>query len=155
MIETYDLSVLNLQSILQVIEILQVETHGLVNNGISSYNVGMPILDHSELYGLRIIVLKYIEVYRKRYNIPPVKLINSWFNITNPGGELKKHKHEESIISGAFYVSVGKNTVPLIFSHQQIKPQSGLLILFSSDLEHHTDIEQDNRVIISFNAYYL
>ena len=155
MIEQYDLSFLDLNQILKVIHTRSTDIHGLVENGISSYNVGMPILEHSQLNGLHKIIKKYINVYREKYNISALKIINSWFNITNPGGELVRHKHEESIISGAFYVNVGENAVPLIFPNLSLKPRNGLLVIFSSQLEHYTIPEVSYRTTISFNTEYL
>lgn len=154
MVEEYDLSYLNLNTIKRMLLSSQTDVHGLVTNGISSYNVGMPILAHSELIGLNKIIKCYIQSYYNKYKISKLKLINSWFNISQPGNKLKAHNHGESVVSGAFYVSAGKNTVPLIFPHTQIKPYPGLLILFSSDLIHYTEEEKEQRIVISFNTDY-
>ena len=68
------------------------------------------------------------------------------------GNKLKAHKHEESIVSGAFYIS---GSTPLIFPDTSIQPYPGLLVLFSSDLVHYTEEETEERIIISFNTDYL
>jgi len=151
MIEEYDLSFLNLNTIRN--KLLQIETssHGLVTKGVSTYNHGMPTLMYPELNGLSLILRKYVRIYCKKYNIPPLKFINSWFNISQPGNKLKAHKHEESIVSGAFYIS-GKT--PLIFPNTSIHPYPGLLVIFSSDLVHYTEEETEERIIISFNTDY-
>jgi hypothetical protein len=151
MIEEYDLSFLNLNTIRN--KLLQIETssHGLVTKGVSTYNHGMPTLMYPELNGLSLILRKYVRIYCKKYNIPPLKFINSWFNISQPGNKLKAHKHEESILSGAFYIS-GKT--PLIFPNTSIHPYPGLLVIFSSDLVHYTEEETEERIIISFNTDY-
>jgi len=154
MIEKYDLSYLNLNSIKEILLKTQTNPHGLVTKGVSTYNYGMPILMHQELLGLNKTIKKYIEIYCNKYNISKLKLINSWFNISQPGNKLKAHNHGESVISGAFYVSVGKNTVPLIFPDKEIKPYSGLLVIFSSDLTHYTEEEKEERITISFNTDY-
>jgi hypothetical protein len=122
-----------------------------VTKGVSTYNHGMPTLMHPELNGLSLILRKYVRIYCKKYNIPPLKFINSWFNISQPGNKLKAHKHEESIVSGAFYIS-GKT--PLIFPNTSIHPYPGLLVIFSSDLVHYTEEETEERIIISFNTDY-
>ena len=77
MIEQYDLSFLDLNQILKVIHTRGTDIHGLVENGISSYNVGMPILEHPELNSLHKIIKKYINVYIEKYNIciPWIELI--------------------------------------------------------------------------------
>jgi hypothetical protein len=152
MIEQYDLSFLNLESIKK--KLLQIETssHGLVSKGVSTYNHGMPVLMYPELIGLKNIIKQYVRIYCNKYDIPPLKFINSWFNISQPGNKLKAHKHEESIISGAFYLS-GKT--PLIFPDTSINPYPGMLVIFSSDLVHYTEEETEQRIVISFNTDYL
>jgi hypothetical protein len=152
MIEEYDLSFLNLNTIKN--KLLQIETnsHGLVTKGSSTYNHGMPVLMYPELIGLKNIIKQYVRIYCSKYDIAPLKFINSWFNISQPGNKLKAHKHEESIVSGAFYLS-GKT--PLIFPDTKVEPYSGLLVIFSSDLVHYTEPETEQRIVISFNTDYL
>lgn len=151
MIETYDLSFLDLRSIMQIINQSPKNPHGLIKNGYSSYNFGRPILESPELFGLRTIIQQKLNEYTQKR----MSIINSWFNITYPGGILKKHMHEDSILSGAFYVMVGKESSPLLFEHGSIKPKNGLLIIFPSTMLHHTEEEKEDRVVISFNANYL
>lgn len=152
MIEEYNLSFLNLDTIKT--KLLQIETasHGLVTKGVSTYNHGMPILMYSEFIGLKKIIEQYVRIYCNKYTIPPLKIINSWFNISQPGNKLKAHKHEDSILSGAFYIS---GNIPLIFSETLIKPYPGLLVIFSSDLVHYTEEETERRIVVSFNTNYL
>ncbi len=152
MIETYDLSFLDLNKIKNILLRSNTETHGLITNGISSYNVGVPILMDPKLKEIKIIIEKYLKLYCSKYNISPVHLINSWFNITKPGNKLKMHKHEESVISGAFYMT---NGVPLIFPNKKIYPYPGLLCIFDSDLNHYTEEETQERIVVSFNTDYL
>jgi len=152
MIEEYDLSFLNLNTIRNSLLRIEKKTHGLITNGYSTYNYGMPVLEYPDLLGLNKIIHFYINFYCKKYHITDLKIINSWFNISEAGNKLKPHKHEESIISGAFYIS-GKT--PLIFPNTKINPKSGLLIIFSSDLVHYTEEETEERIVISFNTNYL
>ena len=157
MIETYDLSFLNLSAINNVLLSSQAEEHGLLTKGKSSYSIGMPILMHEELNSLNKIIKNYSKLYCEKYDISKLKLINSWFNITEPGCILKPHNHggiEHGVLSGAFYVSVGKNSVPLIFPEDSIQPYPGLLIIFSSELVHYTEAEKEKRIVISFNMDY-
>ncbi len=152
MIEEYDLSFLNPEPIKNKILQIQSSSHGLVTKGVSTYNRGMPVLMYPELTGLKNTIKQYVRLYCNKYEIPPLKFINSWFNISQPGNKLKAHKHEESIVSGAFYIS-GKT--PLIFPDTSINPYPGLLVIFSSDLVHYTEEETEERIIISFNTDYL
>jgi hypothetical protein len=155
MIEQYNLSFLNLDKIKEVLLKTELAEHGLLSDGKSSFNYGMPILMHPELQSLSTILKQYVILYCKNYNVPSLKFINSWFNITNSGNKLKEHHHGEIGLSGAFYVSVGEHSVPLIFSNTQIKPYCGLLILFPSSFTHYTEEEQEQRIVISFNTDYL
>lgn len=151
MIETFDLSFLDLRSILNAINQNERSIHGLIENGYSSYNRGRPILEDPNLFGLKAIIQKSLNDYTQKR----MKIINSWFNVTYPGGILKKHKHEESVLSGAFYVKVGKESTPLLFEHTEVKPRNGLLVIFPSTMLHHTEEEKEERIVVSFNANYL
>ncbi len=152
MIEEYNLSFLNLNIIKDKLLEIETSSHGLVTKGVSTYNYGMPILMYPELTGLKNVLKQYVRLYCNKYKIPPLKFINSWFNISQSGNKLKAHKHEESIVSGAFYIS-GKT--PLIFPDISVNPYPGLLVIFSSDLIHYTEEETEERIIISFNTDYL
>ena len=151
MIEEYNLSFLNLNTIRNALLRIETASHGLLPKGVSTYNHGMPVLMYPELTGLRNILKQYVRLYCNKYDITPLKFINSWFNISQAGNKLKAHKHEESIVSGAFYIS---GSTPLIFPDTSIQPYSGLLIIFSSDLVHYTEEETEERIIISFNTNY-
>lgn len=154
MIEEYNLSFLNLNKIKEVLFNIEATEHGLLSDGRSTFNYGMPILLYPELKSLYAILKKYVRLYCNQHNISKLKFINSWFNITNPGNKLKAHHHGEDGLSGAFYVSVGEQSVPLIFPDVQIKPYSGLLVIFPSSTIHYTEEEQEQRVVISFNTDY-
>ena len=151
MIEQYDLSFLNLNTIKNTLLQIETSSHGLVPKGVSTYNHGMPTLIYPELTGLRNILKQYVRLYCNKYDISPLKFINSWFNISQPGNKLKAHKHEESIISGAFYIS---GRTPLIFPDVSVNPYPGLLVIFPSDLVHYTEEETEQRIVISFNTDY-
>ena len=155
MIEKYDLSFLNLKKIENILLQSQSDVHGLLSKGTSSFNVGMPILMHPELKGLYKIIEKCVRMYCNKHHLGEFQFINSWFNITEPESELKKHNHGANGLSGAFYVSVGKQSVPLIFPHTQIQPNPGLLIIFPSELDHYTIKEKERRVVMSFNTEFL
>lgn len=154
MIEQYDLSFLDLEKVKNILLQTESSVHGLISGGKSSFNYGMPILIRPELNSLYTIIQQYVKLYCMKYDMPKLKFINSWFNITNPGSKLKAHNHGEECLSGAFYVSVGEKSVPLIFPNEQIKPYSGLLIIFPSSFVHYTEEEQDQRIVISFNTDY-
>lgn len=128
MIEEYNLSFLNLNIIKNTLLTIETSSHGLVTKGSSTYNYGIPVLMYPELTGLRNILQQYVRLYCSKYNISLLKFINSWFNISQPGNKLKAHKHEESIVSGAFYIS---GSTPLIFPDTQVQPYPGAPGYFS------------------------
>lgn len=152
MVEEYNLSFLNLEPIKKVILSSNSNEHGLLTEGFSSFNYGMPILEHPELKSLYIIIQKYVSLYCNKYDVPTLKFINSWFNISQAGNKLKAHNHGETGLSGAFYFS-GKT--PLIFPDTSIQPYPGLLIIFPSSFIHYTEEETEERIVISFNTDYL
>lgn len=154
MIEEYNLSFLELNDIKKTILSIKTREHGLVEGGKSSYNFEIPILEYKNLISIKKIIKNYLSIYRKKYGIYNLTIINSWFNISGPGSKLLPHKHENSILSGAFYV-YAEDVSPLIFSGiRKVKPYNGLLTIFPSDLIHYTEKEIGNRITISFNTDY-
>lgn len=105
---------------------------------------------------------------------------NLWININDYKDFNYPHIHPTSILSGAFYINVPKNSGNIVFhnsasdlmyplsyigvdSYNQfnsstwwIKPENNLLILFPSWLKHHVEPNLSNkkRISISFNIYF-
>ena len=102
--------------------------------------------------------------------------ITNMRSIVNEGGALnQKHHHSNSDISAAYYVSAFENCGDIVFydprparvykspvakapntlnaTINSVKPESGLLVLFSSYLEHsvNQNLSNKNRMVISFN----
>lgn len=123
-----------------------------------------------------------INLFIQNYSANKLIITNSWFNIQNKGSVLKMHVHPESIISGALYINVDKQSSkiffenpnyflaylfnqadneiisPYRFEHVWIEPQLGDLILFPSWLRHgsYNDVNQtDNRIVLSFNTTFI
>ena len=107
------------------------------------------------------------------FGVKDVQISNSWGYITKLGNaENNFHFHQNSLISGVFYLTEGS---PLIFKtdiHQNlsfktsiinpnqlphsfynINPQIGLLVLFPSHLEHAVskNLKNIQRISIAFN----
>ena len=116
-----------------------------------------------------------LQEYTQSVGLQYVEIIRSWFNTMSTGKRIKLHRHEGSVISGAFYLKVDDNSVPLKFKSPvlpskmidiytrptqyacpffELKPTIGQLVLFPSWLEHETDAECGERVVISFNTFY-
>ena len=105
-----------------------------------------------------------------------LKLSNLWININGYKDFNLRHTHENSIISGVFYVKAPDKSSKITFYHPAFKlmvrewninlkrnnytssvwsftPQKGRLLLFPSWLEHEVspNLSQESRISISFN----
>ena len=105
-----------------------------------------------------------------------LKLSNLWININGYKDFNLRHTHENSIISGVFYVKAPDKSSKITFYHPAFKlmvrewninlkhnnytssvwsftPQKGRLLLFPSWSEHEVspNLSQESRISISFN----
>ena len=104
-----------------------------------------------------------------------VKIKSVWAIINEKGAWNQKHHHSNSDLSAAYYVSAHENCGDIVFydprpapvhNHpiskspnklnatvNSIKPESGMLVLFPSYLEHsvNPNLFDDKRIVISFN----
>jgi uncharacterized protein (TIGR02466 family) len=142
-------------------------THGLNSNILSKVNSNI----------IKEIQNK-IDEYAVDYGVRKLKLDNSWINIQNKNSVLNKHSHPDSIVSGALYLKVDKNSSKIYFynpntyltfvnvfkqtefscENYYFTPQIGDLILFPSWLIHGSNNEKNNsieRTVLSFNTLYL
>jgi len=142
-------------------------THGLNSNILSKVNSNI----------IKKIQNK-IDEYAVDYGVRKLKLDNSWINIQNKNSVLNKHSHPDSIVSGALYLKVDKNSSKIYFynpntyltfvnvfkqtefscENYYFIPQIGDLILFPSWLMHGSNEEKNNsteRMVLSFNTLYL
>ena len=173
-VSKYDLSFLDLDKIFKIIKQVKVEPHNLIGNSDSSYGSEFSIL-YDQLNFLKEELENCLQEYTQRVGLKDVEIVNSWFNNMTTGKSIKIHRHEGSVISGAFYIKVDDKSVPLRFKSPlypyqmlsifktptqyvcpdyDLKPTNGQLVLFPSWLEHETDAECGERVVISFNTFY-
>ena len=102
-------------------------------------------------------------------NLNNLVYTNTWFNVYNKGDFVHKHIHQNSILSGAFYVKSNKNDYITFYAkddavsepelknelsydscNYQCKP--GRLLLFKSSTAHSTNKQEDGeKIVISFN----
>lgn len=147
--------------------------HGLLDGSKSSYGE-----DGNILYEMTILHQKIqncIDNYTETTGLQSLIVTSSWYNEMNLGCKVNLHRHEGSVVSGAFYVKA-HNTVPLKFKNPllpykmndlydrmdcvfssfgiHLQPKTGTLILFPSWIEHETDNETGERCVISFNTLY-
>jgi uncharacterized protein (TIGR02466 family) len=152
------------------------EEHILLENSKSSWNQNSNILFDENLDYLREKIEEYLEKYSSSIGIKPLHIVESWYNEMKKGTKIITHRHEGSVVSGAFYIRANHESVPLRFmsplrpykmnelyerndteystSGVQFKPEIGTLLLFPSWLEHETDPEVGTRCVISFNTLY-
>lgn len=155
----------------------QIRPHGLVSDAGSSYGTSMtPILSQFSVRRLRARIETLVREMAKDLQMPPMQISNSWFNIMGQGKQVKPHRHEISVISGALYVEAPEGSVGLNFhsplaqcrmaemllgsneyneNFHTVECKEGQLILFPSWLEHSTELNHsDRRVVVSFNTEY-
>ena len=81
-----------------------------------------------------------------------------WLSHYRKGDYTVKHNHgnllNDVIISGCYYVDIGKGASPIIFEGEEpIYPENDTLIIFSSKLNHEVPPTNNERVVMSFNFY--
>ena len=149
----------------------------LIGEAKSTHGLNSDILSNVNSNVIKKIQNK-IDEYAIDYGVRKLKLDNSWVNVQNKNSILNKHSHPDSIISGALYLKVDKNSSKIYFYNPNIyltfvnvfkqtefscenyyfTPQIGDLILFPSWLMHGSNDEKNNsieRIVLSFNTLYL
>lgn len=150
------------------------EPHRLIGWAESSYSTGKNILDHMLLKNFKSRLTGYVNEFARELGLKEVRIANSWFNHLAKNQRVLLHRHELSVISGAFYPYADPGSVGLRlhnptsglrmnehieesnFINQtwcDVECRTGLLILFPSWLEHSTEENTtDVRTTISFNT---
>lgn len=103
-----------------------------------------------------------------------IKVSSIWANINTKGSFNSPHTHSTSHYSGVYYVKVPKNSGSLFFINRgtsltppynqfkkiydeiEIKPEEGVMYLWTAELGHRVSISEseENRISISFNFDY-
>ncbi len=100
--------------------------------------------------------------------------LESWINIHDRGGFNFLHMHDGALLSGVFYLQVPEGSGSLVFrdprpgpinasfkgaganahNEVQLRPETGLVVLFPHWLEHYVEPHQSDipRIAISFNV---
>ena len=176
LVSAFDLSEHSeIKKCLELIENYEIGDHALIMKGKSSFIKGdEEFLFNENLKKLRTDIQNCIDLYCKTAGLEESILGTSWFNVLGKDGQVDKHRHEGSVVSGAFYPYVDENSCPLIFEsplrplrmndvfeHQNpyssyfasCRPRTGLLLIFPSWLEHRTDPNpSEKRITVSFNT---
>ena len=156
----------------------QTKPHPLLSkNAESSYFAGnhnILDIDHPLVIKLKETFQNCVDQYIQTAGLTQCNISNSWLSIMDTNSKLVPHRHENSVLSGAYYPKVPKNSTGLKFfnptkiykmceTHQEttmynadngeFPAQEGVLYIFPSWLEHSSETNQtDNRMVISFNT---
>ena len=147
--------------------------HGLLENGISSYVGGEDcFLTRLGVQDLKKAIQYHLQEYCFHSGIAPNVIVNSWANVLHEAGYVRRHRHEKSILSGAYYpvdsdtclVLENPNTIfqmtqtnvnDTIYNADKIiiKPTKGKLVIWPSYVYHYTETNSDKpRYTVSFNT---
>ena len=131
-------------------------------------------LDLPEFEKLKRDIENRLVDYTRTVGIAGVELTKSWFNIQEAEGHVAEHRHDISIVSGAYYPYVDEGSAPIVFKNPNLGPKiaerperntefstdgmeffpkTGMLVLFPSWLYHRTYFNKTKkRITISFNT---
>lgn len=156
-----------------------IDSQDSVNNESNTFSANRNILNESALHNLSILIQKcaneyFIKTYCPKDNVN-IKLTQSWINWTKKGQYHHRHAHQNSLISGCYYVKADKNVDRIYFYKDKynllnLNPiewniynsnswwfsvGAGDLIFFPSHLVH--DVKKveydDTRISIAFNFF--
>lgn len=149
------------------------DSHYLVENGTSNYNCPNWLATNNQEYLLNIFQ-QCVDTYTNRLQLMPCNIVNIWMNNMTVGSRVLAHRHEGSVLSGAFYPKLADNSAALRFNSpltpyrmndlftgenelntyfHYAQPKEMNLVLFPSWLEHETTVNQSEyRYVISFNT---
>ena len=165
-----------LDRLIEIVGSSEARAHSIIENDPSSYGTAQHILDHPDLASLKQRLLTVTLDFCDELDLAPVKIINSWFNRQTQGSRVLPHRHQTSIISGAFYIKMPPGAPGLrvhspYSGHRQAEYRRGngidntdvqdlvcrrgTLVLFPSWLEHSVPPNQaEERWVVSFNTMH-
>lgn len=176
LVSAFDLEYTVTNEMMTILKNNNVIDHSLLENGESSYGA-TSLSNISEFKNLFLEIQKCIDIYTNEAGIEPCILTESWFNILRKGGEVKPHRHEGSVVSGAFYPYLDADSANLIFESPlkvskmndilfketeyssytvEFPVKQGILVIFPSWLIHYVPPNRSaERITISFNTLRL
>jgi uncharacterized protein (TIGR02466 family) len=131
---------------------------------------------HNSFKGLFDDIMEHCKAYASTYgysdgHLEQLTFGDTWFNISKPGDFLHKHIHPNSLLSGAFYIKTNKDDHITFYKEDDMSTpttedtelsignysypcETGELVIFKSNLNHSTNIQQgEEKIVISFNCY--
>ena len=160
LVGTFELKTVNNEVLMNKMDMAGNVGHGLIENGVSSYVGGEDcFLTRLNIEDLKKEILYHLNEYCFQAGIAPNYIINSWANVLEQQGLVKRHRHEKSIISGAYYpndsnanlILENPNTIfqmtqtninESIYNSEKIsiKPKAGLLVMWPSHTVSYTHL---------------
>ena len=95
--------------------------HSLAVNGVSSHGGWDPLRDK----GSEPMLITFQECcnhFSEKIGNWPVGISGSWFNVLPKGGRTERHRHESSVISGAFYLDLPEGDFGKFFVVSPLQP---------------------------------
>lgn len=154
-----------------------VRNERLYDMGIhGSYTVEQQILEHPIFEGVKAEIIGLCKEFSRGYChvIEDIGICNSWANAVEAGQSIPAHKHNNSYISGSFYLTHGSSfsiTSPVFLNlfglmpriegsnfrtwdSYSLTPEPGMVVLFPSGLYHGvtTSGSSETRYSVAFNA---
>ena len=106
-------------------------------------------------FGILIIqILDYLE--KLNFDLKLCYLAESWGLIEKFGDVTKKHTHSHAYFSGVLYLHDHHQKLYFPEINQEITPQKGRVVLFSSFLKHYTtrNLQEAEKYAVSFNFFH-
>ena len=144
-----------------------------IGKGKTTSQLEMTVLDR---FKIKDDIQMCINEYCFHAGLEYTEISKSWLNAQQLDGRVDLHRHELSIVSGAYYPFVEPNSSPLIFKSPILGPKmseihakateytademefdvrTGFLILFPSWLYHYTKPNPtEKRITMSFNTHH-
>ena len=162
-------------------DIAKIVKEGMYKNEGNSTSNNNYIFD-DKLKEIKQFCEQQLKIYVEQVIVPKEELdfyiTQSWLNITKPGGSHHVHFHQNSIISGVFYISTEEDD-KITFNDINIKVKGNVLfelkefniwnsttwffpvnnnelVLFPSWLDHRVEINEKattDRISLSFNTF--
>ena len=147
-----------------------------IGKGTTSSRQIENLLHINEFAEMKTAIEERLTEYCDDAGLEPVDIGKSWINYQKQEGYVASHRHELSIVSGAYYPIVEEGSAPIVFdspirtprmaeihnkatdftaNNMEFEPKSGMLILFPSWLYHYSlPNKTAKRITISFNTFH-
>ena len=176
LVAEYDLSdKVDNDVIMKKIAISGMVMHGTLSKGMSSYMGGYDcVLTRTAMTDLQEAIKECLDDYCKESGLEENVIVNSWCNVLKEGGYVKRHRHDKSVLSGAYYPTSDPDDCPLLIENPTqilkmtetkiydteynvsaigVPTFAGKLVIWPSYLYHETQKNSsDERYTISFNT---